>query len=71
MTKITEFNAETGKTIIREMTENEASTYETEKANFLEILKIEKAGQAAKAADKAALLARLGLTQDEAKLLLS
>jgi hypothetical protein len=71
MLKVTEFNAKTGKTIVREMTENEASTYETEKANFLEILKIEKAGQAAKAADKAALLTKLGITDAEAKLLLS
>jgi hypothetical protein len=71
MAKVTEFNAETGETIIREMTEIESAKYETEKANFLEILKIEKAAEATKAADKAALLAKLGITADEAKLLLS
>jgi hypothetical protein len=71
MAKITEFNAETGETTIREMTEIESAKYETEKANFLELLEIEKAEQAQKAAEKAALLQKLGITEAEAKLLLS
>lgn len=71
MLKVTEFNAETGNTIVRDMTKDEALTYETEKANFLKLLEIEKAGEAAKAAEKSALLAKLGITEDEAKLLLS
>lgn len=59
-------NVETDEVIDREMNDEEFARYEADKA-------IEAAAEAAKAkaeADKAALLARLGLTEDEAKLLL-
>ena len=61
------FNATTGEEIIREMTDAEFAVYEADQAK-------QAAAQAqaqAKAAEKAALLDRLGLTEDEAKLLLA
>ena len=60
-------NTETDEIIDREMNDAEFAQYEADKA-------IQAAADAAKVkadADKAALLARLGLTEDEAKLLLS
>lgn len=57
---------ETNEVIDREMNDEEFAQYETDKA-------IQAAADAAKAkaeAEKAALLARLGITEDEAKLLL-
>ena len=60
-------NAETGEEIIRDMNAEELAQMEADKA-----ISIAAAEAKAKAeADKAALLARLGLTEDEAKLLLS
>lgn len=60
-------NAETGEILDREMNDTEFSEFENykilKKANLEEAL--------AKAAEKAALLERLGITEDEAKLLLS
>lgn len=66
-TKVAEINCETGEEIIREMTANEKKDYDLRAA-------AQKQGEldAAKAAtDKAALLAKLGINADEAKLLLS
>lgn len=60
-------NAETGEEIEREMTKAEADQYAKDQAEV-------KAATEAKAkadADKAALLAKLGISEDEAKLLLS
>ena len=57
----------TNEVIDREMTEEEFTKYKADKAD-------EKAKadlEATKAAEKAALLAKLGITNDEAKLLLS
>jgi hypothetical protein len=69
--KITEkiYDLSTGEeTIIeRDMTVEELAQYET--AQLAETERV--AAEAAKAAEKAALLARLGITADEAKLLLS
>lgn len=59
-------NAETGEEIIRDMNAEEFAQYEADKA-------ISVAAEEAKAkaeADKAALLARLGLTEDELKTIL-
>jgi hypothetical protein len=59
-------NAETNEVIDREMNEEEFAQYEADKA-------IQEAANAAKVkadADKAALLARLGLTEDELKTIL-
>lgn len=67
MTKITIHNVETGEIETREMNDDELAQYEADQT--AEIARQEAI--AAKAAEKAALLERLGLTQDEAKLLLS
>jgi hypothetical protein len=69
--KITEkeFNAITGEETIteRDMTAEEVTQYEAVQAEQAELA----AAEAAKATEKAALLERLGITADEAKLLLS
>ncbi len=60
-------NAETGEEIEREMNAVEFAQYKIDQQNNL----IQKAEEAAKATAKAALLERLGITADEATLLLS
>ena len=60
-------NAETGEIIEREMNDAEFAQWEADKLENED--KAEKAKEAAEA--KAALLAKLGITADEAKLLLS
>ena len=60
-------NAETNEVIEREMTADELTQWETDQAKAQERAE----AKAAKAAEKAALLAKLGITEDEAKLLLS
>ena len=59
-------NAETGEEIIRDANAEELAQIEADTAAQAERV----AAEAAKAAEKAALLARLGITADEAKLLL-
>jgi len=59
-------NQATGEIIDREMNDVEFAQYETEQADRL----AKEAEQAAKDEAKAALLERLGITEDEAKLLL-
>ena len=69
MTKpiITDHNSTTGEYVQREMTD-----YEWEQTQLIEARDAALAAEKAKAdADKAALLAKLGITADEAKLLLS
>jgi hypothetical protein len=69
--KITEkeFNATTGETTIteREMTAQELAEFNAEIAAEA----ARQAAEAQKAAEKSALLTKLGITDDEAKLLLS
>jgi hypothetical protein len=60
-------NCETGEVIEREFTAEEITQFEIDMENQLAI----KAAEQVKAAQKSALLERLGLTEDEAKLLLS
>ena len=60
-------NAETGEEVVREMNAAELKQYETDQA--AEVSRKAEAEQAA--TQKAALLARLGITADEATLLLS
>ena len=60
-------NAETDEVIEREMNAEELAQLEIDKANHVARL----AAEAQAATDKAALLAKLGITADEAKLLLS
>jgi hypothetical protein len=69
MTKplITIHNVETGEIQTREMNTQEFAQYQADQ----ELEATKAAAEAAKAADKAALLAKLGITEDEAKLLLS
>ncbi len=65
--QIKEFNCEIGEEIVRDATAEEIAQMkkdEQESANF-------KAEAEAKAAAKAALLAQLGITEEQAKLLLS
>ena len=65
--KILEHNCETGEAIEREMTKEEADQYKKNQ----EATAIRLAEQEARANAKAALLDRLGITADEAALLLS
>jgi DNA-binding Xre family transcriptional regulator len=69
MTKptISEFNCELGEIVVRELSKKEIDQIAIDKANA----KTELAEAEAKAQAKAALLDRLGITEDEAKLLLS
>ena len=60
-------NTETDEIIDREMTDAEFAKYQADKAQVV----LEKTEAETKAAAKAALLDRLGITADEAKLLLS
>jgi hypothetical protein len=59
-------NLETGEEIVRDATADEIAQIELDAANALE----RKAEAEAKAAEKQALLDRIGITADEAKLLL-
>jgi hypothetical protein len=65
--KIYEHNIETGVAVEREMTEAEIQQWETDQAAAEFVA--EAVAQAK--ADKTALLAKLGISEDEAKLLLS
>ena len=69
MTKlqITEFNCETQTEIIRDATSAEIKQMDLDKANY----EAAKAEAKAKATAKVALLSKLGITEEEAKLLLS
>ena len=60
-------NVETGEIIEREMTVSEIAQWEADKTEA----EAKKIAEATKAAEKAALLAKLGITDNEAKLLLS
>ena len=60
-------NVETGEIVEREMTVAELAQSEIDDANFQAF----KEAEATKVAEKAALLAKLGISDDEAKLLLS
>jgi hypothetical protein len=65
-----ELNCETGEVIVRELTDLELEI-ETAELTVNAIIEEKTAeAKAQKAADKAALLAKLGITDDEAKLLL-
>jgi len=59
-------NVETGEVIEREMNEQELEQFEIDKKEA----KAKAKSEAAKVAEKNALLAKLGITEDEARLLL-
>jgi hypothetical protein len=63
---ITIHNVETNEIIEREMNAEELAQRETDKAQA----QARQEAEAQKAADKAALLSKLGITEDEARLLL-
>jgi hypothetical protein len=65
--KIHEHNAETNEIVLRDATEEELAQKAIDEAEAL----AKAEDEAAKAAAKAALLDRLGITDDEAALLLS
>ena len=65
------FNNETNAEEVREMTPNELAEFELTRISFAEEKATRLAEAEAKAAQKAALLDRLGITEDEAKLLLA
>jgi hypothetical protein len=60
-------NVETGEVIEREMNSDELAQFEAEQAEN----QTRKQAETEKAAEKVALLSKLGITPDEAKLLLS
>ena len=64
-------NCETGEVIEREETAEEIAEYKLKEKAEIARIAAEKAEAEAKAAEKQALLDRLGITADEAKLLLS
>jgi hypothetical protein len=64
---IQEHNCVTGKITVRELTDKEFAQYEADQA--AEAARV--AAKAAEAIAKAALLAQLGITEEQAKLLLS
>jgi len=68
---IIEHNVETGEIKEIEMTDAEVKAYETEAKKIADAAKVRQEAEAQKAAEKAALLSKLGITEDEAKLLLS
>jgi len=70
MTKLI-INCETGEVIQRELNAEEIAQQEIDEANYLAAKAIADAEAEAKAAQKAALLERLGISEDEARLLLS
>ena len=67
MSTIKIHNTETGEIIERDMNAQELAEWEADKVKAEQ----QKAEAEAKAAQKAALLDRLGITEDEAKLLLA
>jgi sulfur carrier protein ThiS len=67
MPLITIHDAQTNKTIVREMTDAENAQYEADQTAIAKLAKLE----AKKAKTKADVLAKLGLTADEVAALLS
>ena len=65
------YNHSTGENVIREMTVEEQEIRDAEIANNLAAKAEAEMEAATKAAAKAALLAQLGITEEQAKLLLS
>ena len=65
--QIKEYNCETQKEVIRDATDAEIEQMEIDASNAV----TRKAEEEAKAAQKSALLDKLGINEDEARLLLS
>ena len=71
MDKITEVNCETGEVLVRELTAAEIAQRKIDEDDEAAQAKAKAEAETQAATDKAALLAKLGITADEAKLLLS
>ena len=71
MTNAIEVNCETGEVTERPLTADEITQREADAAKAESDRIAQDAENAAKAAQKAELLAKLGITEDEAKLLLN
>jgi hypothetical protein len=69
--KISEFDGFTGKTILRDMTPEEIAQHEADNVKRAERAAAAETEKQTKATAKAALLERLGITAEEATLLLS
>jgi hypothetical protein len=69
--KITEINGITDSIIERDATPEEVALIEKEQEERAEAKAAEQAAEAQRATDKAALLDRLGITAEEAQLLLA
>lgn len=69
--KITIHNALTGETVEREMNDEEFAQYQADQIAEQERQEAEAVAAAEAATKKAALLDKLGITEEEAKLLLS
>jgi hypothetical protein len=69
--KIFQHNVENDEVTVREFTDAEQAERDAEVAAFAEAKAIKQAEATAKATAKAALLAQLGITEEQAKLLLS
>lgn len=63
-------NAATGETVTREMDDAELAQYEADQAASAAATQAAEAEAASKAAARAALLKRLGITEEDARLLL-
>lgn len=63
-------NVETGETLERELNKAEKDQQKKDEAAIAKVKEIAKAEAEAKAATRQALLTRLGITEDEAQLLL-
>jgi hypothetical protein len=68
---VTETDALTGETIVRSFTDEENTQFDNDEAKFKAVEKAKADELKVKADAKAALLDRLGITAEEAKLLLS
>ena len=66
-----EINCTTGEEAVIELTDTEIAQREADAVAALEQKALDDAAAVVKAADKAALLTRMGITAEEAKLLLS
>ena len=64
-----EHNAETGETIEREMTKAELAEYNADMQTIENRRIADEEAKAAKAAERASLLTRLGISEEEAELL--
>lgn len=71
MTTAIEVNCSTGEVVERALTDLEIEQREAEAAAYLEQKAADEIEKAAKAEAKAALLAKLNISEDEAKLLLA